>query len=364
MPTDENRAMKMSTPQEDLLRCLHRRGYEKVHVDFVFCESQIEEFKKRFGYSDYETYFGLSHRKLEIPVKANYSDGREQFPRESLPESTVFDEYGIGHSKGSEAAFHMTRMHHPLRGASPSEILNYPYPTVDETKSNEFKTKVGTLREKGIASFGFMQMTIWEASWYMRSMEELMVDMMMENESATILLDKITDFACSKASAYAAAGTDILSLGDDIGTQTSLMLDIELWEKWLQPRLIKVIRAAKEIKPDILIFYHSCGYILPFIDRLIESGVEILNPIQPECMLFDDIAERFGDRLSFWGTLGTQQLLPFGTADEVYAQTIANLTKCGLKGGIVIGPTHMVEPEVPWENLIAITKAVKEFEGK
>ena len=75
-----------------------------------------------------------------------------------------------------------------------------------------------------------------------------MPDMMMENESAVLLLDKITDFACSKAMAYASSGIDILSLGDDIGTQNSLMLDVELWERWLQPRLKRVIAAAKKDK--------------------------------------------------------------------------------------------------------------------
>jgi uroporphyrinogen decarboxylase len=255
----------------------------------------------------------------------------------------------------------MTRMHHPLRGAECQEIIDYPYPTVDESKLDEFKDKVTLLRNIGLASFGFMQMTVWEASWYLRSMEELFMDMMMENESAVILLDKITDFACAKARAYAAAGTDILSLGDDIGTQTSIMLDVGLWEKWLQPRLIKVIRSAKEIKPDILIFYHSCGYILPFINKLIESGVEILNPIQPECMSFAEVYKLYSDRLSFWGTIGTQQLLPYGTPEEVYAQTISNLSACGSKGGIVIGPTHMVEPEVPWENLMALKDATRRY---
>jgi uroporphyrinogen decarboxylase len=352
----------MNTQREDLLRCLHRDGFEKVHKDFVLCESQIKEFENRVGHSDYETYFGLTHRKLEIPVKKSYSDGHKQFPREQLPASTVFDEYGIGHSKGSAAAFHMTRMHHPLCGAGLNEIMDYPYPVLDDSELAEFKSKVTALKNIGLASLGFMQMTIWEASWYLRSMEELMVDMMMDNESAVILLDKITDFACSKARAYALAGTDILSLGDDIGTQTSIMIDLEFWEKWLQPRLVKVIRAAKEINPDILIFYHSCGYILPFIDKLIESGVEILNPIQPECMSFDEVYERFGNRLSFWGTLGTQQLLPYGTAKDVYTQTLNNLNICGSKGGIVIGPTHMVEPEVPWDNLIAIIQAIGDFE--
>jgi uroporphyrinogen decarboxylase len=352
----------MISLREDLLSCLRREGFSRVHVDYVFCESQVRAFNKRFGNNDYETYLGLSHRKLEVDVKRNFTDGRSQFRREILPDSTIFDEYGIGHSKGSELAFHMTRMHHPLKGADEYEINNYPYPSVDESRLPDFNKKVISLHKRGLASFGFMQMTIWEASWYLRSMEDLMIDMMTESESATVLFDKITDFACAKARAYALAGLDILSLGDDIGTQNSLMLDVSLWEKWLQPRLKKVIRAAREIKPDILIFYHSCGYITPFIDKLIETGIDILNPIQPECMEFNEIHNQFGDRLSFWGTIGTQKLLPYGSKDEVKSITRQRLEKCSIKGGIVVGPTHMVEPEVPWNNIMAIVEAAREFE--
>ena len=330
----------------------------------VFCQSQIDGFEKRFGHTDYESYFGLSHRPFEMNIKRNYSYGPDLFKREKLPDSTVFDEYGIGHSKGSAAAFHMTRMHHPLKGADLNEILDYPYPAVPEDEQEKLVSKVNDLRSAGLASFAFMQMTVWEASWYLRSMEELMIDMMMEDERATALLDKITNFAISKATTYAKAGVDILSLGDDIGTQTSIMIDTALWEKWLKPRLLKVIEAAREINPGILIFYHSCGYVTPFIDQLIEVGVDILNPIQPECMDFNEIHDKFGDRLSFWGTIGTQEMLPFGTKEEVLETTLSRLEKCGEQGGIVIGPTHMVEPEVPWENLTAINKGIDLYQQK
>ena len=352
------------TPRENILSALRREGFESVPVDFVLCESQIRDFEKRFGHSDYESYFGLCHRSFEMEVQRNYSFGPDLFLREKLPESTVFDEYGIGHSKGSAAAFHMTRMHHPLKGAELQEIFDYPYPTVPEGELERLKQKVNHLRSKELASFAFMQMTVWEASWYLRSMEELMIDMMMEDEKATALLDKITQFAVSKAETYARAGVDILSLGDDIGTQNSIMIDIMLWEQWLKPRLSKVIEAARKINPGIMIFYHSCGHVTPFIDQLIEIGVDILNPVQPECMNFDEVHNRYGDRLSFWGTLGTQELLPFGTKEEVFQTTINRLEKCGEKGGIVIGPTHMVEPEVPWENLTAIMDGVHSFMQK
>jgi uroporphyrinogen decarboxylase len=186
--------------------------------------------------------------------------------------------------------------------------------------------------------------------------------MMMEDEKATALLDLITKFAISKAVTYAKAGVDILSLGDDIGTQNTIMMDVRLWEIWLKPRLAKVIEAARQVNPEILIFYHSCGHVTPFIDQLIEVGVDILNPIQPECMSFDEVHDKYGNRLSFWGTLGTQELLPFGTKEQVFETTLSRLQKCGEKGGLVIGPTHMVEPEVPWENLTAIMDAVELFQ--
>ena len=352
----------MISPRENILKVLRRSGMERVPLDFVLCESQIEEFKRRTGHTDYESYFGLSHRSFQMNVQENFTSGPELHKRESVPDTTIFDEYGIGHSKGSEYAFHMTRMHHPLKGADINEILDYPYPTVPEGELLKLTEKVRDLWSKGLASFAFMQMTVWEASWYLRSMEELMVDMMMQDEKATALLDRITQFAVSKATSYAKAGVEILSLGDDIGTQDSILIDVGLWETWLKPRIAKVIDSARQINPDILIFYHSCGYILPFIDQLIEIGVDILNPVQPECMSFDDVHSQYGDHLSFWGTLGTQELLPFGTKEEVLQTTISRLQKCGETGGLVIGPTHMVEPEVPWENLSAIIEGVKIYE--
>jgi uroporphyrinogen decarboxylase len=122
-----------------------------------------------------------------------------------------------------------------------------------------------------------------------------------------------------------------------------------------------VIRAGKTINPDLLVFYHSCGYVIPFLDELIEIGVDILNPVQPECMNFNEVYKAVGGRISFWGTLGTQSTLPFGTPAEVKEAVWANLRTCGKQGGIVIAPTHMVEPEVPWDNLLAMKEACETF---
>jgi uroporphyrinogen decarboxylase len=175
------------------------------------------------------------------------------------------------------------------------------------------------------------------------------------------MLDKITEHSCQQAAAFAAAGADIIELGDDIGMQDSIMMSKEMYEAWLQPRLARVIGAAKAQNPDVLIFYHTCGYVTPLIGSLIEAGVEILNPVQPECMDFSEIHDAYGDRLSFNGTIGTQTTMPFGAPEEVKAAVWRNLEIAGDKGGLFCCPTHLLEPEVPWENIEAYVAACKEF---
>jgi len=269
---------------------------------------------------------------------------------------------GVGHSKGSEAAYHMTRMHHPLQGCeSVDEIMNYPLPVFSREENQPLFDRVNELHDKGLAAMGFMQMTIWEAAWYIRSMPDLLMDMMLGDEKATVLLDRITEYAIRRVRLYTEAGVDLISLGDDIGMQSGPLMSVELWEQWIRPRLKSVIDATREINPEVLVFYHSCGDATAFIEGLIECGVDILNPIQPECMDFNQVHETYGDRLSFWGTLGTQQLLPFGTPEEVRELTLERIRVCGKKGGLIVGPTHLVEPEVPFENLAAMKKAAREL---
>jgi uroporphyrinogen decarboxylase len=154
---------------------------------------------------------------------------------------------------------------------------------------------------------------------------------------------------------------DALHLGDDIGMQSTLMMSLDFYREWLQPRLARVIAAAKAVNPEIIATYHSCGYVRPAIEDLIEAGVDVLNPVQPECMDFAEIHAEFGDRLSFWGTIGTQTTMPLGTPEEVREAVYRNLEIAGAKGGLLCTPTHLLEPEVPWENIEAYISACRDF---
>ncbi|MCL1909736.1 MAG: hypothetical protein FWG05_02240 [Kiritimatiellaeota bacterium] len=350
------------TPRENMLRTLRRQGFDWAPVDSGgFCPSQIEAFQKRFGHTRIAEFFNTPYRGVGINLKPAFTDGRALYPNETLPERVDFDVFGVAHSH-QEGCWHMTRMHHPLKGdPTIAQIMGHPLPTIAPGALESLTRDVAAIQARGLAVKGTYAMTVWELAWYLRSMEDLMGDMMSGDERATVHFDRITALACDVVREYARAGVDIIELGDDIGMQNTIMMSVELWREWIKPRLAKIIASARDAKPDILIYYHSCGYVMPFIDELIEVGVDILQPVQPECMDFADVHAAFGERMSFWSTIGTQHVLPFGTPDEVRGTVLRNLRICGAKGGIVIGPTHLVEPEVPWENLVAMKEAAEAF---
>ncbi len=351
------------TPKENVESLLRRRGFEWIPVCFDLCPSQRERFKKETGEEDYPSYFSFPWRGVPGPAKAQRPpvDWTAYHPG-PYAEGTSFDDLGVGHEPGGKSAFHMTRMLHPMRPFSSLEQFQaYPYPDFSKSDPAPIAEAVKRVQASGLMAMANQNCTVWESSWYMRGMEELMMDMLSGDECAAWHLDKMTSIACDKARAFATAGVELLHLGDDIGMQKSVMMSPELYREWLKPRLAKVIREAKKAKPDIIISYHSCGYIEPFIPDLIEVGVEVLNPIQPECMPFERLHAEYGDVLSFWGSLGTQSTLPLGSAQDVRKAVLENLKAAGRKGGLLCTPTHLVEPEVPWENIMAYVDACKEF---
>ena len=362
------------TPRENLMNLYRRHGYEIAPVGFHLCPSLVDEFNRRYpdAKGDYLAHFNAPYRIIYDPGFAwnfdevfripnrDKTDWNRFYPN-GFTHEVKFDGWGVAH-EAAPGAHHMTRMHHPLTHATSVEDLeNYPWPDFEHLDFSYLKPKVDAIHSDGHAVFVWAECTIWETSWYLRSMDNLFVDMGCEDPMATYVLDKVCDLACFRARKFAEAGVDILGLGDDIGMQHTIMMSPTMYQQWLKPRLQKVIQSARAVKPDILISYHSCGFIEPFINDLIEAGVDILNPVQPECMDFEAIHAKYGDRLSFNGTIGTQQLMPLGTPEQVRAEVQKNLTIAGENGGLFCCPTHMLEPEVPWENIEAYVNACKTF---
>jgi len=351
------------TNRENVLRALRRDIPERVPFEFVLCPSHVDELEKKTGTRDYLEYYGFPIRYVELTATKKITDFTKYYnyiPSNATPLSWNA-EWGI---YGVNSRFaHFQKMLHPMQKLqSEDEILKYPFPDFNaDYRWEGFEIKVSDLIGRDLIAVAFMQMTIFEIAWYLRGMENFMVDMIENEPFANALLDEITKIRIGMAEKYAKSGVDILMLGDDVSTQLDMMMNPDLWRKAIKPRLASVIRTAKSNKPDILVFYHGDGNLQKIIPDLIEIGIDILNPVQPECMVPVKVKELYGDRLSFWGTLGTQTTLPFGKPKEV-KETCRNLIeKVGKGGGLLLAPTHMVEPDVPWDNVEAFIEAVKEY---
>ena len=351
------------TQRENILSLFRQKGFAFAPVEFSLCPSLEKAFFQHTGSSlSYQDYFEMPWRCIDDIAVPPMGFVPEEWFEGSLPQGTFFDPWGVARVPGSAAAHHMTRIQHPLHGCDDlARMRRYPFPRFDLGDGSHQAPAVAALHKRGLTAMGMMQCTLWETAWKMRGMEPLMMDMMDGETRAEFLLDAITEQAIARARSFAAAGVDLLYLGDDIGTQRGPLMSIATYQEWIWPRLQRVIAAAKAVKKDLIVLYHSCGEVSSFIPLFIEAGIDVLNPLQSECMDIFAIIREYRQDLSFHGGIGTQSTMPFGTPQEVRSKTLACLSACGKQGGMLVTPTHVLEPEVPFENILAYVSACREF---
>ena len=266
------------------------------------------------------------------------------------------DGNGCGHL--NHGYYHFTEYISPLRHASSLRELDaFPIPDNRNWSDTRMIQAARDAHQAGRFSWLFVG-HMYETAWQIRGYEPFLTDLLTQREWAERLLDRICDNNRRAAVAAARAGYDCIQTGDDVANQNALMFHPDLWREVMKPRWASVIAAARAVKPDIHVWYHSDGNIEAILDDLVEIGITILNPVQPECMDPVAIRKRFGNRLAFDGCVGTQTTLPFGTPESVRAR-VNDLARDlqGLQGGLMLSPTHILEPEVPIANIRAFFEA-------
>jgi len=328
--------------------------YDGIRDGFI-----INEILEEQNITTFEDYFNIEFRYVGFKPSQKINDFSTY--HRNLPKRAKVDEWGVAEIPGKFE--HYVEKRFPLAQVKNiKELKRFPWPDpMQKYRHRHLDELTQKWHKKGYAVAGMLQMTIFEQAWYMRGLEDLFVDMMNDSPVAKYLLDKITEIKVAMARRYAEADVDVLRLGDDIGSQRGLFMSKELWRKWLKPRLLEVITAARSINPHIHIFYHTDGKVDPVISELIEIGIDILNPVQPECMDVYELQREYGKYLSFWGTIGTQITMPFGTVNEVKEVARERIEKIGRFGGLVLGPTHLLQSDVPWENIVALFEAINEY---
>lgn len=206
-----------------------------------------------------------------------------------------------------------------------------------------------------------LETTLFETAWYLTGLEKFLIDMMMEAEYINPLLDKIQFIHTEYGKKMIEMGADVLWCGDDFGSQTSLMMDEDTFRKIFKPRIKEMFYEYRKVNPDIKLAWHSCGAIKPLIPDFIELGLDILNPIQPLASGMDpqELKNRFGNDLIFFGGICVQEILPNGTTQEVKNEVIRRADILGKNGGYIIAPAHNIQEDTPVENILTLFETVK-----
>jgi len=345
---------------------LRREVPDRVPFDlsYGFVGKARETFERMSGSANHFDYFGTDveyHEMIEPRAAFNYAG---VYYKGRLPSDRGwhFDRYGVLHEETE--GLHFTRMVPPLTEHTAEAVKSFPLPDYKNLDLyREAARIIDDIDRRGRASALAMGgETIFEVSWPWYGIEEFLMMLLTERELCEIVFDRWLEVRLWQLETYAKFGRyDIIWLGDDIANQQGMMIPPAVWRETLKPRMKTIIQAAKHYQPDSLVFYHTDGKLTEVVEDLVEIGVDILNPVQPECVDPAEYKKLYGDRLSFWGTIGIQHTLPFGTPEEVRQEVKTRIETVGKGGGLLIGPSHVIEPEVPWENVVALVQAVKEW---
>jgi uroporphyrinogen decarboxylase len=342
----------------------HRRPDRLLfHLGFTpDIEMRVREALGAGEGGDLDALFGAyspASARLERPEDYPLPDFSGYFQDIEIPEGSRFDSNGCLHVPASE--YHFTHRISPLRHAtSLAEIESYPWPDYGRYGTAHIAPAVAEAHAAGrVARVHCTHM--YEDAWQVRGYQEFLIDMVAEPEWAHFVLERFKERNLRAAVAAAEAGADELHTGDDVANQNALMFSLPHWRAFIRDKWAQVYAATKRIRPDIRVWYHSDGDITAIIPELIEIGVDVLNPVQPECVDVLEVKRRYGDRLVLDGTVGTQTVMPFGTADEVRACVRERVETLAGDGGLILAPTHTLEPEVPIENVLAFVEACRDY---
>ncbi len=202
---------------------------------------------------------------------------------------------------------------------------------------------------------------LFETAFRLRGFEQFMVDLLENPPLVEYQLEQLTAMHIAVSLALARAGIDILALDDDVAEPTRMLISPQMWRHYFKPRVRAIIQTCKQANPELFVFWHSDGYIEPIIPDLIEIGVDVLNPVQPDVMDPARLKQLYGDRLAFFGTVGTPQAWAWAEPEAIRAEVYERIHTVGVGGGLIISPAYDLEPEVRWENVLAFFDAVEEY---
>jgi uroporphyrinogen decarboxylase len=299
----------------------------------------------------------------------------DSFPADTIarnrarpPHSPFIDDWGSGQVEIEDGTWYPAV--HPMAEATTIDVIErYPWPDMDDPSRvahvHDVAARLATDGRYAILATPWLLFP-FERAFAMQGLEQFLMNLAVEPDFAEALLRAITE-RCKVLMGHfldeLGDDVDMIKIGDDLGTEQSLLMSPSMYRRILKPihaDYIAFIRQRTKAK----VFFHTDGDVFDLLDDLVEIGVDILNPVQSGSGKLGNLAEvkrRYGTNLAFCGAIDTQHVLPTGTPEEVRAEVRRAIGTLGPGGGYLLAAVHTIMNEVPPENVLAMVDAAVEF---
>jgi len=304
-------------------------------------------------------------QKFEVDFRCIYLNSPRDWKGKTYQDGTFTDEWGIRYKRAGD---YLEMVDHPLKDATVEDLQTYNWPDPhDSGRTDGVRKRAKELYETtDYAIDSYFIASIFEQSWYLRGFERFLTDLVINQEFAEALLDKVLEIQKGFFEEYLKAVGDyihIVRVFDDLGMQTNLLMNPSLYRKLIKPRHKELYRFIKQ-RTKAKLLHHSCGAIYPLIGDLIEIGLDILNPMQPKALNMDNpekLKEKFGEKICFHGGIDIQEILPYGTPKQVREEVKKRIRGFAPGGGYILATAHNIQADVPPENVVAMFEAARKY---
>jgi len=361
-------------------RALWRQEVDRLPVQTNYTAVMGAKLAAHLGCSTQELAAQLGNHLLRVDVTHT--------PRLSADGKVSFDWWGAGWSTETEGYWHAAA---PL--ADTTNLAAYRWPDADAPAllaEAERAIAADEGRHFVVPNFGF---ALFERAWSLRGFDQLLMDLVDQPAWVEELIEHITDIQVTLARRFialgrssareeapaskseirnpkseihdslvtstapnAVPGVDGGCFGDDYGAQRGLLFSPKIWRQMFKPRLARMFAVFRDAGLPVMV--HSDGDLWPILPDLVEIGLTCLNPVQPEVLEHTRLYREFGRHLSFYGGISTQTVLPTGTPEQVKEATAACVRALAPEGtGLILGPSHRMQSDIPSANVIAMLEA-------
>lgn len=356
--------------RDRVIHAIQHKSVERIPLDGWFTTNVMDELKKEFGVvttEEVQEQLGIDFRSVVLDPAPEFRKSAQELTfmldfetfaiadciQRPIGENLFEDEWGI-QIKLNDDGVNWGYVYHPL---SDLTFDNFKIPNLDESgRLDRAKEKIKSWNNQFVLA---TVSTVFRRGWLLTGFSNFLTALMLNRDFIEKLLDRLFEYNLQETDMLAEIGVNMIQLLGDLGAESSLFLSPDLWRELFKPRMAKLISAIKQKYPDVYFFLHSDGKIDDIIPDLIEIGLDVLNPIQPECMDVKSIANQYGTDLTLHGTISLQKTLAFGTPEDVIEEAQSRIEIFGNNGGLILAPSNALTHDIPSANIISLYEYVK-----